>query len=114
MGLSPLIYGPETYNKPKNTSFPYLSRYMMHIYVYKNNHRDVTLNKIFQNFCNNFLNSDFSLYDESNITKSIGYVLCIILEGRVSRNFDLGLGYFFILCRNFVIVFFHSFLCFMS
>ena len=75
---------------------------------YKNNHRDMTSKKIFQNFCNNFLNSDFSLYTESNVSKSIG------LEASVSQNFDFRLGYFFMLCRNFVKVFFHYFLCFMS
>ena len=81
---------------------------------YKNNHRDMTFKKIFQNVHNTFLNSDFSLYNESNVTKLIGRVLCILLEGSVSQNFDLGLGYFFMLCRNIVKVFFHYFLCFMS
>ena len=81
---------------------------------YKNNHRYRKLKTIFQNFCTQFLNSDFSVDNESNVTKSIGNVLCIILEGSVSQNFDLGLGYFFMLCRNFVKVFFHYFLCFIS
>ena len=81
---------------------------------YKNNDRDMTLKKIFQKFCDKFLNSNFSLYNESNVTKSIGHVLCILLEGSMSQNFDNGLGNFFMLCRNFVRVFVHYFLCFMS
>ena len=48
---------------------------------------------IFQNFHIKFLNSDFSVDNESNVTKSIGQVLYIIaLEGAVSQNFDLGPG----------------------
>ena len=74
----------------------------------------MTLKKIFQNFHNKILNSDSSLHNEPNVTKLLGHVLCILLEGSVSQNFDLGLGYFFMLCRNFVKVFFHYFLCFMS
>ena len=81
---------------------------------YKNNHRYRTWKKKIQNFRTKFLNSDFSVDNESNVTKSIGYVLCTLLEGSVSQNFDLGLCYFFMLCRNFVKVFFHYFLCFIS
>ena len=58
----------------------------------KNNHRDITLKKYFHN---KFVNSDFSLCNEPNVAKSLGHVLCILLEERVSQNFDLGLGYFF-------------------
>ena len=60
------------------------------------------------------LNSDFSVDNVLNVTKLIGHVLCIPLEGSVSQNFDLGLGYFFMLCRKFVKVFFHYFLCYIS
>ena len=74
----------------------------------------MTLKTIFQNFHINFLNSDFLVDNESNVTKSIGNVLCIALEGSLSQNFDLGLGYFLMLCRKFVKVFFHYFLCFIS
>ena len=69
----------------------------------------MTLKTIFQNFHIQFLNSDFSVHNESNVTKSIGHVLCIPLEGSVSQTFDLGLGYFFMLCRKFIKVFFHYF-----
>ena len=69
---------------------------------------------IFLNFHIKCLNSDFSVDNESIVTKSIGHVLCIPLEGKVSQNFDLGLGYFFMLCRKFIKVFFHYFLCFIS
>ena len=75
---------------------------------------DMTLKIIFQNFLINFLNSDFLVNNESNVTKLIGHVLCITPEGSVSQNFDLGLGYFFMLCRKFVKVFFHYFSCFIS
>ena len=51
----------------------------------------MTLKKIFQNFHIDFLNSDFSVDNESNVIKSIGHVLCILHEGSVSQNFDLGL-----------------------
>ena len=71
--------------------------------------RDMTLEKIFQNFDINFLNSDFSVNNESKVTKLIGHVLCITPEGSVSQNFDLGFGYSFMLCRKFVKVFFHYF-----
>ena len=76
--------------------------------------RDMTLETIFQNFLINFLNSDFSVNNESNLTKLIGHVLCITPESRLSQNFDLGLSYVFMLCRKFVKVFFHYFLCFIS
>ena len=72
----------------------------------------MTLETIFQNFHINFLNSGFSVNNESNVIKFIGHVLCITPEGSVSQNFDLGLGYFFMLCRKFVKVFFRYFLCF--
>ena len=52
----------------------------------------MTLKTIFQNFHIKFLNSDFSVNNESNVTKLIGQVLCIALEGSVSQNFDLGPG----------------------
>ena len=55
----------------------------------------MTLKKIFQNFHIQCLNSDFSVDNEVNVTKLIGHVLCIALEGSVSQNFDLGPGYFF-------------------
>ena len=74
----------------------------------------MTLKIIFQNFLINFLNSDFSVNNESNVTKLIGHVLCITPEGSVSQNFDLDLGYCFMLCRKFVKVFFHYFSCFIS
>ena len=74
----------------------------------------MTLKIIFQNFHIKFLNSDFTVDNELNVTKLIGHVLCIPLEGSVSRNFDLGLGYYVMLCRKFVKVFFHYFLCFIS
>ena len=61
----------------------------------------MTLKTIFQNFHIIFLNSDFSVNNESYVTKLIGHVLCITPEGRVSQNFDLGLGYLCILCRKF-------------
>ena len=72
------------------------------------------LKTIFQNFHIDFLNIDFSVNNESNVTKLIGHVLCITPKGSVSQNVDLGLGYFFMLCRKFVKVFFHYFLCFIS
>ena len=54
--------------------------------------KDMTLKTIFQNFHIKFLNSDFSVDNGSNVTKSIGQVLCIALKGSVSQNFDLGPG----------------------
>ena len=47
---------------------------------------DMTLKTIFQNFHIKFLNSDFSVDNESNVTKLIGQVFFIALEGRVSQN----------------------------
>ena len=74
----------------------------------------MTLKTIFQNFHINFLNSGFSVNNESNVRRLIGHVLCTTLEGRVSQNCNLGLGYFFMLIRKFVKIFFHYFLCFIS
>ena len=90
---------------------------VFHIYLvvkcisvcYKNNHIDMPLKTIFQNFHITFFNSDFSVDDVSNITKLIGNVLCIVLEGNMSQNVDLGV-IFFMLCRKFVKLFFHYFL----
>ena len=56
------------------------------------------LKTIFQNFHIIFLNSNFSVNNDSNVTILIEHVLCIALEGSVSQNFDLGLGYCFMLC----------------
>ena len=62
---------------------------------YKNDNRDIKLNITFQDCHIHFFNSDFSVENQSNVTKSLGYVLCSTLEGSVSQNFDLGPGYFF-------------------
>ena len=59
------------------------------------------LKKMFQNFHIKFLNSDYSVDYELNVTKSIGHVLCILLEGSMSQNFDLGPGYVEILENDF-------------
>ena len=76
---------------------------------YKNKYRDMTLKTIFQNVDNKFSNNDFSVDNESNVTKSLGFVHWILLEGSVSQNFDLGPIYFFMLCRNLLNIFFHYF-----
>ena len=47
-----------------------------------------------------------------NATNFLEDVLSSPLEGSVSQNFDLGPGYFFMLCRTFVKVFCHSLLRF--
>ena len=73
----------------------------------KNSYRDMTLKTKFQNFHIQFLNSDFSVDNESNVTKLKGYVPCILLEERMSQNFDLGPSYFFMLCRKCVSVSFY-------
>ena len=63
----------------------------------------MTLKTKFQNFHIKFLNSDFSVDNESNVTKLIGYVPCILLEGNMSQNFLM-------LCRKFVkLIFFTIF-----
>ena len=56
------------------TSFPYLSSDLMHTLVLQE--------------------QLFSLYNEANVTKLLGQVLCILLEGSLSQNLDLGLRYF--------------------
>ena len=48
------------------------------------------------------------------VTKSLVDVLCSVLEGSMSQNFDLGFSFFFMLCRQFVKLFFHYFLRFMT
>ena len=81
---------------------------------YENHYRDKTLKTILQFFYIKFLNSDISVDKALNVTKLIGYLLCILLEGSVSQNFDLGPGYFLMLCRKLVKVIFHIILCLMS
>ena len=81
---------------------------------YKIRYRDSTLKTKFQDFHIKFLNSDFSVSNALNATKSLGDALCSPLEGSMSQNFDLGPGYFFMLCRKFVKVFFHYFSRFIS
>ena len=81
---------------------------------HKIRHRDSTLNTKFQNFHITFLNSDFSVSNALDVTKFSGGALCSLLEGSLSQNFDLGPGYFFMLCSKFVRVFFHYFLRFIS
>ena len=81
---------------------------------YKIHHGNSTLNAKFQNFHIKFLNSVFSVSNALDVTKFPGGALCSLLEGSVSQNFDLGPGYFFMLCRKFVKVFFHYFLRFIS
>ena len=72
------------------------------------------LKTAFQKCDIHFLNGDFSVANSLNVTTSLGDVLCSVLEGSVSQNFDLGLSYFFMLCRKFVELFFHYFSRFMT
>ena len=55
----------------------------------------------FENYHINFLNSDFSVDIASIYTRFLVCVPHSPPEGSVSQNFDLGPGYFFMLCRNF-------------
>ena len=61
-----------------------------------------------------FLNSDFSFNIRSIPTKFLGDTLYNTPEGSLSQNFDLGPGYFLMLCRNFGKLFFHYYLRFIS
>ena len=70
------------------------------------------LKAAFQKIDINFLNSDFSVTNSLNVTKSLGDVLCNVLKGKMSRNVDLGLSYFFMLCRKFVKLIFSLFFTF--
>ena len=72
------------------------------------------LKTTFEQYHINFSNSDFSLDIASISAKFLGYVLHSPPEGSESQNFDLGLFYFFMLCRNFGKIFFHYYLRFMS
>ena len=68
----------------------------------------------FVNYHINFSNSDFSVDIALICFKFLRYVLHSHPERSVSQNFDLGPGYFFMLCRNFEKIFFHYYLRFMS
>ena len=113
--ISPLIDKIETH-------FIYQKIPLFHIFLVYNRLLCVTqiviekniLKAAFQKFNINFLNSDFSVANSLNVTKSLGDVLCNVLEGIVSQNFDLGLSYFFMLCIKFVKLFFHYFSRFMT
>ena len=72
------------------------------------------LKTTFEQYHINFSNSDFSLDIASISAKFLGYVLHSPPERSVSQNFDLGLDYFFMLCRNFGKISFHYYLRFMS
>ena len=74
----------------------------------------IGLKTTFEQYHINFSNSDFSLDIASISAKFLGYVLHSPPERRKSQNFDLGLGYIFMLCRNFGKIFFHYYLRFMS
>ena len=64
------------------------------------------LKTTFDQYHINFSNSDFSLNIAPIFAKFLGYVLHSPPEGSLSQNFDLGPGYYFMLCRNFRIIFF--------
>ena len=57
-----------------------------------------------------FLNSDFSINTSSIFSKFLGYFVDSLPEGSMSQNFDLGLRFFFMLCRNLEKLFFHYYL----
>ena len=115
MLTSPLIYMIETH-----MIYQKIALFHIHFIIqcitacYKICLRDITLKTKFQNFHIKFLNSDFSVSNALNINKFLGDALCSPLEGSLSQKFDLGPGYLCMLCRKFVNVFFHYFLCFMS
>ena len=48
----------------------------------------MTLETKFQNFHINILNSDFSVENAIDVTKSLEDALCSPAEGSVSQNFD--------------------------
>ena len=72
------------------------------------------LKTTFENYHINISNSDFSVDIASICFKFLGYVPHSPPEGSVSQNFDLGPGYFLMLCRNVGKIFFHYYLRFMS
>ena len=75
---------------------------------------NMTLKTGLENLYVIFLNSDFSFNILSIPTQSLGDILYNTPEGSMSQNFDLGPGYFFMLCRNFGKLFFHYYLRFIS
>ena len=52
----------------------------------------MTLETTFQNFHMKFLNDNFTVDEALDQTNFLGYVLCNLLEGKMSQNFDLGPG----------------------
>ena len=72
------------------------------------------LKTTFEKYHINFSNSDFSFNIASIFAIFLGYVLHSPPEGNISQFFYLGPGYFFMLCRNFMKIFFHYYLRFMS
>ena len=57
------------------------------------------LKTTFGNYHINFSNSDFSVDIALICFKFLGYIPYSPPEGKVSQNFDLGPGYFCMLCR---------------
>ena len=115
MLISPLIYKIETHMIYQEIAlFPIYLMIQGLTACYKIRHRDIILKTKFQNVHITFLNSDFSVSIVVNATKFLGDAFCSHFEGSMSQNSNLGPGYFFMLCRKFVKVFFHYFLSFMS
>ena len=78
---------------------------------YRNCYRKIILKAAFQKFNINFLNSDFSVANSLNVTKSLGDVLYNVLERSMSQNFDLGLSYLLCCVENLLNYFFTVLLC---
>ena len=68
-----MIYEPETHIIcQKITRFHIYPVIYCITVCYTNHYRDMTLKTLFQNFHITFLNSDISVDNESNVTKSVG------------------------------------------
>ena len=59
-----------------------------------------------------FSNKDISLDIVRKSIKILTVILKSNMEGSMSHFFDVGLGYFFMLCRKKVNIIFHNFLLF--
>ena len=82
------------------------------LFYNKGHSRDRTLKTALDNFHIIFSNSHFSINIWSISSKFLGNLLQYLFEGSMSQNFDLGPGYFFMLCRNFGKYFVHYYLRF--
>ena len=93
--LTRMLTSPSVYKVETQIALIYIYSPIYYITMCcKNQYRGMTLNTTFQNCHFKFSNRHSSVDIASKVPKSLGYVLCRPLEGKMSENLYLGSGYF--------------------